>query len=112
MGMTDTRKKPYGAERLELFAAYDHDLKNGQLPPADVTYLGSFRKTPIEIPHSLHKREGEPTYWGRWAGHNDDVGPWSLPAKFQKDRSKAGSAKQDSAETNPDQSLPALRKAA
>ena len=104
-------RKPHGAARLELFASYDHDHK-GELPPVDAIYLGSYRKSPIEVPHGAHLKDGEPTYWGRWAGHNDDVGPWSLPATFQKDRSKAGSAKQDSAETNPDQSLPALRKAA
>jgi hypothetical protein len=103
-----TKKKPYGAERLELFVAYDHDLSGGQLPPSDAIYLGSFRKNPILVRHGEHAKDGEPTYWGRWAGHNDDVSPWSLPATLVKVRAQLQNANPTSAEAG-DQPL---RKAA
>jgi hypothetical protein len=104
-----TKKKAYGAERLELFVAYDHKAVNdSNLPPRDAIYLGSFRKNPILVRHGEHAKDGEPTYWGRWAGFNDDVGPWSLPATLVKVRAQLQNANPTSAEAG-DQPL---RKAA
>jgi len=87
----ESRKKPYGAERLELFVAYlDDQPFNGVQPPDDAKYLRSFRKNPIVVEHDKNHRGRKATYWGRWAGHNDDVGPWSLPVSLASPGQSAG----------------------
>lgn len=83
-----TKKKPHGAERLELFVAFGHErggagAGSSGLPPRDAIYLGSFRKSPILVSHDRWPHaKADPTYWARWAGHNDDVGPWSHPVSL------------------------------
>lgn len=78
---SDSSAKPYGAERLEVFAVY---TEKGDPPPRieDAKYLGSFRRAKITIEHDPSVGEKRATYWARWAGFNDDVGPWSLPVSF------------------------------
>jgi hypothetical protein len=90
---SDSRAKPYGAERLELFVAYGD---SGDSPPSidDARYLGSVRRNPIMVHRDPAQGDRPRTYWARWAGHNDDVGPWSLPAstRFGEPCARAGDA--------------------
>jgi hypothetical protein len=88
--LAKTNRKPYGAERLELYVVYGHKpVGSSSLPPRERIHLGAFRKNPILVPHDPLAEGKEPTYWARWAGHNDDVGPWSLPTSLKIAREKA-----------------------
>lgn len=74
------KAKPFGAERLELWAAYQpigSKPGKGQLPQSGAQFIGAFRKNPISAAHHADATL-RPTYWARWAGFHDDVGPWSL----------------------------------
>lgn len=78
----NTKAKPYGADRLELFCAY---VERGcdVLPTVhDAQYIGSYRKNPIVVHHGFRLHTCEPVYWARWAGHNCDVGNFSLPCSM------------------------------
>jgi hypothetical protein len=97
---TGTRKKPYGAERLELYVAYGYQPEgSSNQPPRDRIHLGAFRKNPILVPHDPQADGKEPTYWARWAGHNDDVGPWSLPCSMSLERKKASEEQEKTSES-------------
>jgi hypothetical protein len=68
---------------LELYVVYGHKpVGSSSLPPRERIHLGAFRKNPILVPHDPQADGKEPTYWARWAGHNDDVSPWSLPCSM------------------------------
>ena len=97
-----TRKKPYGAERLELFVAYVDEVQsmNAQ-PPDDARYVRSYRKSPIVVMHDKKYLGKAATYWGRWAGFNDDVGPWSLPVSLNHPGQSAESTAHKSVEVQP-----------
>lgn len=105
---SNSSAKPYGAERLEVFIAY---TEAGDPPPTkeDAKYLRSFRKKNIKIEHDPAMGEKRATYWARWAGFNDDVGPWSLPVSMssatQAKQKKEAEAKQNAQQTSEQSSM-------
>lgn len=113
------KAKPFGAERLELWVMYQpigSKPGKGQLPANDAQYIGAYRKNPISVPQHADETL-RPTYWARWAGFHDDVGPWSLACsvglrlKASKSKAKhATKAKQAKAESDGDDQ--SLKKAA
>lgn len=82
-----SKAKPYGAARLELWVAYSGP---GEPTPtvADARLIGSFSKSRMLVKQDLDKlAQGlKPTYFARWAGHNDhggeNVSAWSLPCNM------------------------------
>lgn len=89
--VTDAKYKPFGATRLELFAmvievgdeAPASPMVPGEGAPAGATanwawYVGSFTKNPIVVRQPAPLRPMLAVYWGRWASHRGEVGPWSL----------------------------------
>jgi len=83
----DSKAKPHGAARLELWVAYSGP---GEPTPtvADARLIGSFSKSRMLVKQDLDKlAQGlKPTYFARWAGHNDqggtNVSAWSLPCNM------------------------------
>ncbi len=82
-----SKRKPHGAARLELRAAYSGPGE--PLPKvSEALPIGSFTQSRMLVPQELEKlaRGLRPTYYARWAGFSANKGAnisaWSLPASM------------------------------
>lgn len=72
--------KPFGAARLELWMAV---TELGQKPSLAIARsVGSFTRSRFIVDHQPEDNGKTATYWGRWVGSRNDVGPWSLPTSL------------------------------
>lgn len=72
--------KPFGAARLELWMAV---TEIGQKPSLAIARsVGSFTRSRFSVEHKPEDNGRTATYWGRWVGSRNDVGPWSLPVSL------------------------------
>lgn len=97
-----SRAKPYGAEALELWVAFS--LPGESWPKVSkARYIGKFKKNPIRVPLDLEQEAlgGRPTYWARWVGFDNEVGPWSLPMSLAIARAEAAKKSEADAAKKP-----------
>jgi hypothetical protein len=77
-----TRAKPPGVARIELFVELVPEGEPTPSHPGEMSggrlwYLGSFSRNPIEVAFPVPATSMLVVYWARWAGANNDVGPFS-----------------------------------
>ena len=75
----DSRKKPFGADMLELRVAVAEE------PVTDLDLArpcGIYSKNPIGVAFPEEDNKKVATYWGRWANTKGQFGPWSLPVSM------------------------------
>jgi hypothetical protein len=111
----DSKAKPRGAERLELWVAYSRPGEAGVGGPkvSQARLVGSFKKSKMLVDQdpqrdSRMEGDGKPTYWARWVGFDGAAGPWSLacrPSLFKKQEPKKKVDKKANSAGADDQSL-------
>lgn len=70
------KRKPYGAESLQLFMAIGDEIERD---PRKAQWVGEFKRARFAVLHDVADARKIVTYFARWIGHGKDVGPWSLP---------------------------------
>ncbi len=72
----DSRRKPFGAQMLELRVAVAETVVTDV---ALAKPCGIFSKNPIGVAFDNADNKKVASYFGRWADTKGEVGPWSLP---------------------------------
>jgi hypothetical protein len=72
----DSMRKPDGAAGLQLFMAI---CDEPEVDANKARWAGEFSRSPFAVLHEVENARKVVTYFARWIGHRNDVGPWSLP---------------------------------
>jgi hypothetical protein len=71
-----SKRKPHGAESLQLFMAIGDEPERD---PRKAQWVGAFTHWRFAVLHEVENARKVVSYFGQWMGHRKDVGPWSLP---------------------------------
>ena len=77
----DSPGKPFGALHLRLFVAINDDRTITK--PSEAQFYGTFTRNPVGVAFTSEDDGRVATYFARWAGRRNDVGPWSVPISFR-----------------------------
>lgn len=75
----NSRARPFGAIALQLYVAIGDEFEPNH---KKAVYYGGFTKPRFEVKHEKCNAKKTATYFGRWVGARQDVGPWSLPLQM------------------------------
>jgi hypothetical protein len=75
----ESRAKPDHVSDLQLYIA----LGDRPLPRSAATFRRKYTSNPMRVEFTQADDGAVATYYGRWANHRGETGPWSLPMHFR-----------------------------